>query len=121
MPLYFRIPLPGPFGYSTRIGGKRKRSKPVQRQQVSKAAPARETITFTGSFGDWECSHQHTTARGATLCGLQRKLNEYSELEREIRAVDLTDASPQTRRQQAEQLEHVAEVKRQTIREMDAL
>lgn len=118
MPLYFRIPLPGPFGYSTRIGGKRKRRKPAQ-QQARKAAPARERVTYTGSFGDWECSHRHTTARGATLCGLQRKLDEYSELEREIRAVDLTDASPQTRRQHAEQLEQVAEAKRQTIREMD--
>jgi hypothetical protein len=33
MPFYFRIPLPGPFGYSKRIGGRRRR-KPVQRQPV---------------------------------------------------------------------------------------
>jgi hypothetical protein len=33
MPFYFRIPLPGPFGYSKRIGGKRRKSvrQPVPR------------------------------------------------------------------------------------------
>jgi hypothetical protein len=33
MPFYFRIPLPGPFGYSKRIGGKRRRpaGQPVPR------------------------------------------------------------------------------------------
>jgi hypothetical protein len=61
------------------------------------------------------------TARAATLCGLQRKLDEYSELERQIRAIDLTDASPQTRRHHAQQLERAAEGKREAIREMDAL
>lgn len=122
MPFYFRIPLPGPFGYSARIGGRRKgRRRPAQPQQVRRTAPARETVTFTGSFGEWECSHRHTTARAATLCGLQRKLDEYSELEREIRAIDLTDASVETRHRHAEQLERVTEAKRQVIREMDAL
>jgi hypothetical protein len=32
MGLYFRVPLPGPFGYSKRIGGKRRRT-PVQPSQ----------------------------------------------------------------------------------------
>lgn len=33
MPLYFRIPLPGPFGYSVRLGGKkrRRRASPARR------------------------------------------------------------------------------------------
>jgi hypothetical protein len=124
MPFYFRIPLPGPFGYSARIGGKRKRRKPVQRQPVRSTpmrADARETPTFTGRLGDWECDHHHTTARGAALCGLQRKLDEYSELEREQRAIDMTDTSPEVQRQYAEQGERIAEAKREVIREMDAL
>jgi hypothetical protein len=124
MPFYFRIPLPGPFGYSARIGGKRRRRKPAQRQPARSTpmrAEARETPTFTGRFGDWECDHGHTTARGATLCALQRKLDEYSEVEREYRDVDMTDASPETQRRYAEQGEEIAEAKRQVIREMDAL
>lgn len=28
MPLYFRVPLPGPFSYSKRIGGRRKKGPP---------------------------------------------------------------------------------------------
>jgi hypothetical protein len=43
MSLYFRIPLPGPFGYSHRIRGKRKAARPAPK------AP-----TYTASFVDWE-------------------------------------------------------------------
>jgi hypothetical protein len=119
MPFYIRTPLPGPFGYSARIGGKRKRRKPVRGTPMR--ADARETPTFTGRFGDWECDHDHTTARGATLCALQRKLDEYSELEHEHRAIDMTDVSPEAQRRYAEQGEEIAEAKRQVIRDMDAL
>jgi hypothetical protein len=119
MPFYFRVPLPGPFGYSKRIGGKRGRGKPARSTPVR--AEAGETPTFTGVFGDWECDHHHTTARGAALCALQRKLDEYNELEREHRAIDTTDVSPEDQRRYAEQGERIAEAKRQVIREMDAL
>jgi len=54
MPFYFRIPLPGPFGYSKRIGGhKRKRS----RQPV-----------YQGTLPGWRCEHNHRTESAAKAC-----------------------------------------------------
>ena len=52
MPYYLRISLPGPFGYSARIGGGKRRRR-----------------TYSGQFGPWECSHKHTTRRSRpALC-----------------------------------------------------
>jgi hypothetical protein len=42
MPFYFRVPLPRPFGFSTRIGGKRRRRAPARRP-----APAPKVATET--------------------------------------------------------------------------
>jgi hypothetical protein len=37
MPFYFRIPLPGPFGYSKRIGGKRRKAVQQPARKVTAA------------------------------------------------------------------------------------
>jgi hypothetical protein len=47
VPIYFRIPLPGPFGYSVRLGGKkrRRRAAPARRPApVPKAATEAEKV-----------------------------------------------------------------------------
>ena len=37
MPFYFRIPLPGPFGYSKRIGGKRRKDPRQPARRLTRA------------------------------------------------------------------------------------
>jgi hypothetical protein len=37
MPFYFRIPLPGPLGYSKRIGGKRRKAVPQPVRTLTRA------------------------------------------------------------------------------------
>ena len=81
--------------------------------------PAR--LTWTGSFGDWECAHSHTTERDARLCGLQRKLDELSGMEKETGAIDLTGASPEARRQHAETMARIAAMRAETLAKMRSL
>ncbi len=155
MPFYFRIPLPGPFGYSARVGGRKRRSRSksyhgtlpgwrcehnhrtetaarecaarhaASQQRVTGRAPAAPAApagrTYTASFGDWSCAHSHTTERDATLCALQRKLDEVTDLEKEIAAIDLTDATPEMRQHHAEQLARAASWRAETLAEMQAL
>jgi hypothetical protein len=45
MPFYFRLPLPGPLGFSTRVGGKRRRRAPARRPApVPKVATEAEKV-----------------------------------------------------------------------------
>jgi len=53
MPFYFRIPLPGPFGYSKRIGGRKR----------GKRQPA-----YHGTLPGWKCEHNHRTESAAKAC-----------------------------------------------------
>jgi hypothetical protein len=117
MPFYFRVPLPGPFGYSQRIGGKRRKRRPAPRTPASRA-PA-SSRTYTATFGEWECSHHHATPAEAQRCGLTRQLVEYEQLERELDAVEVTTEADAARAKAMR--EHFAERKRQTIAEMEAL
>ncbi|MGH3277231.1 MAG: hypothetical protein ACRDNZ_23240 [Streptosporangiaceae bacterium] len=43
MPFYFRIPLPGPFGYSVRLGGRKRR--PASRAAKPRARNVLVTVT----------------------------------------------------------------------------
>jgi hypothetical protein len=58
MSLYFRIPLPGPFGYSKRIGGRKRRRRSSQ--------PA-----YHGTLPGWQCHHNHRTQEAARECADQ--------------------------------------------------
>jgi hypothetical protein len=149
MPFYFRVPLPGPFGYSARIGGRKRRRRgksyhgelpgwrchhnhrtknaalecatryAASQQKRSGRPPAR--LTWTGSFGDWECAHSHTAEQDARLCGLQRKLDELSDMEKETGAIDLTGASPEVRRQHAGTMARIAAMRAETLAKMRSL
>ena len=84
MPFYFRIPLPGPFGYSHRIGSRRRKR------------PARSK-TYTGTSGDgWRCQHAHRTPNAATVCGLRHDLAETEQIAAQLLEVDLDGADEAT-------------------------
>lgn len=104
MPFYFRIPLPGPFGYSARIGGRKRRRR-----------------TYSGQFGTWECSHKHTTPQAATRCALRRKLDEYTQVELKLKAADMSHASPSERQARAQQAARIAQAKHEVRMQMRGL
>ena len=108
MPFYFRIPLPGPFGYSARIGGRKRRRRTRRR-------------TYTGQFGTWKCSHKHTTPQAATRCALGRKLDEYTQVELSLKAVDMSRASASERQARAQQAARIAQAKHEVRMQMRGL
>jgi hypothetical protein len=75
MPFYFRIPLPGPFGYSHRIGGRR-RKRPTRAR------------TYAATREGWSCQHAHRTPNAAELCGLRYELRELEKLAGELLELD---------------------------------
>jgi hypothetical protein len=107
MPFYLRIPLPGPFGYSARIGGRKRRRRTRRR-------------TYSGQFGTWQCSHKHATPQAATRCALGRKLDEYTQVELRLKAAQ-AHASPSERQAHAQQAARIALAKHEVRMQMRGL
>lgn len=120
MPFYFRVPLPGPFGYSHRIGGRKRRRTPTRKPAATRTpAPPQRGATYQATFGDWSCSHSHSTVRESNLCALQRKLDEVDRIEDELKTVNATDA--ESRQKYAETQAEIAKMRAETLQEMRSL
>jgi hypothetical protein len=109
MPFYFRIPLPGPFGYSHRIGGRRRRKRPSKSK------------TYNGVREGWRCQHAHRTPEAAELCALRHDLRELEQIGQEWLEMDTDGVSAANLDRYREQGRRILAMKEETERQIREL